>query len=86
MSKELTLAEVRTLATSTTRSGMFGLKNEEQAFVLMNIAQAEGIHPIQAVQKYSIINGMPSLKCHEIQSRFQKSGGKRENITKKVYF
>jgi len=76
MSKELALAEIRTMATSVTKSGMFGLKNPEQTFTLMMIAQAEGIAPIQAMQKYSIINGMPSLKSHEIQARFQKSGGK----------
>lgn len=76
MSKEIAIAEVRTMANSVTKSGMFGLKNPEQAFTLMLIAQAEGIHPIQAIQKYSIINGMPSLKSTEVQARFQKSGGK----------
>ena len=76
MSNIVSINEVRTMATSVTKSGMFGLKNQEQAFTLMLIAQAEGIHPIQAVQKYSVINGMPSLKSTEIQSRFQKAGGK----------
>jgi hypothetical protein len=69
------IAQVQVMAKSVVQSGLFGLKNQDQAFTLMLIAQAEGIHPIQAIQKYSIINGMPSLKSTEIQSRFQKSGG-----------
>jgi len=75
MSNIVPIAEVRTMAKSVATSGMFGLKNENQAFTLMLIAQAEGIAPISAIQKYSVINGMPSLKSHEIQARFQKSGG-----------
>lgn len=76
MGAELQLAEVRTLANSAMQSGMFGIKNQEQAFTLMIIAQAEGVHPIQAMQMYDIIQGRPALKATEVLSRFQKSGGK----------
>ena len=68
--------ELQNMAMSVAKSGMFGLKSIEQATTLMLIAQAEGIHPIQAIQQYSIINGMPSLKSTEVQARFQKAGGK----------
>lgn len=76
MSKELALQEVRTLATSSFKSGLFGIKNQEQAFTLMIIAQSEGVHPIRAMQMYDIIQGRPALKSTEVLTRFQKSGGK----------
>lgn len=80
--------EMNSMAMAVTKSGMFGLKNENQALTLMLIAQAEGIHPIQAVQMYSVINGMPSLKSTEVQARFQRAGGKinwkETGITKAV--
>ena len=69
-------AQLQIMAKAVTESGLFGLKNQNQAFTLMLIAEAEGIPAIKAVQMYSIINGMPSLKSTEVQSRFQKSGGK----------
>lgn len=69
-------AQLQIMAKAVTESGLFGLKNQNQAFTLMLIAEAEGIPAIKAVQIYSIINGMPSLKSTEVQSRFQKSGGK----------
>ena len=84
MSKELTLvsepnmANLTTQAEAVTKSGMFGLKSVNQTLTLMLIAEAENIPAIQAVQMYSVINGMPSLKSTEVQSRFQRSGGKVE--------
>ena len=68
--------QLQVIAKAVTESGMFGFKNQNQAFTLMLIAEAEGIPAIKAVQMYSIINGLPSLKSTEVQSRFQKSGGK----------
>ena len=69
-------AQLQIMAKAVTESGLFGLKNQNQAFTLMLIAEAECIPAIKAVQIYSIINGMPSLKSTEVQARFQKSGGK----------
>lgn len=73
-------AQLQIMAKAVTESGLFGLKNQNQAFTLMLIAEAEGIPAIKAVQIYSIINGMPTLKSTEVQSRFQKSGGKLQWI------
>ena len=80
MSNIVPFAEMQTMALSVTKSGMFGLKSPEQAVTLMLIAQAENIHPIQAVQMYSVINGMPSLKSTEVQARFQRAGGKVQQL------
>lgn len=76
MSNIIPYNEMEKMALAVTKSGMFGLKSENQAVTLMLIAQAEGIHPIQAIQQYSIINGIPSLKSTEVQARFQRAGGK----------
>ena len=76
MSNIVPFNELQSMALSVTKSGMFGLKNENQAITLMMIAQAEGIHPIQAVQMYSIIQGMPALKTTEMIARYMRSGGK----------
>jgi hypothetical protein len=76
MSKEIAIAEIRTMADSATKSGMFPVKSKEQAFTLMLIAQAENIHPMSAFMKYDIIQGKPALKSTEVLSRFQHSGGK----------
>lgn len=75
MSNIVPYNEMEKMALATAKSGLFNLKSENQAITLMMIAQAEGIHPIRAMQMYSIINGLPSLKSTEVQSRFQKSGG-----------
>lgn len=80
MSKEIAIAEIRTMANSATQSGMFPVKNPEQAFTLMLIAQAENIHPMSAFMKYDIIQGKPALKSSEVLSRFQYAGGKVEWI------
>lgn len=69
------IADLQVMAKAVTMSGLFGLKNENQALTLMLIADAENISPVKAMQMYSIINGMPSLKSTEVQSRFQRSGG-----------
>jgi hypothetical protein len=76
MSSIVPYSELQSMALSVTKSGMFGLKNENQAITLMLIAQAENIHPIQAIQMYSVINGMPALKTTEMIARYMRSGGK----------
>lgn len=76
MSNIVPYNELQSMALSVTKSGMFGLKNENQAITLMLIAQAENIHPIQAIQMYSVINGMPALKTTEMIARYMRSGGK----------
>lgn len=68
------------MAKKIAQSGLFGAKNEFQAYSLMLIAESEGLHPIKAVQQYHLINGRPALKSTEVLSRFQLSGGKIKYI------
>jgi hypothetical protein len=80
MSNIIPIDQVRTMATSAYKSGMFPLKNPEQAMTLMLVAQSEQIHPMKAMMSYDVIQGRPALKSSEILARFQDSGGKVEWI------
>lgn len=57
-------------------SGLFGFKTEADAFALMTIAQANGLHPAKAAERYHIIQGRPAMKSEAMLSSFQESGGK----------
>jgi hypothetical protein len=71
-----TLAEIERAAGYIAKSGLFGVKTQEQAAALMLVAQSEGSHYARAAMAYDVINGRPALKSSEILSRFQGSGGK----------
>ena len=43
-------AQLQVMAKAVTESGLFGLKNQNVAFTLMLIAEAEGIPAVKAVQ------------------------------------
>jgi hypothetical protein len=70
------LAEIERAAIYIAKSGLFGVKTQEQAAALMLVAQSEGSHYARAAMAYDVINGRPALKSSEILSRFQGSGGK----------
>ncbi len=73
--------QMQTLAVATAKSGFFaGIQNSDQAIVLMCIAQAEGCHPIQAMQRYHVIKGKPCKQAWAMLSDFTQSGGKVEWI------
>lgn len=63
------------MAVAVAKSGLFGCKTAEQAIGLLLLAQAEGVHPMQAVQDFDIIQGRPSRKATSILARFQAAGG-----------
>jgi len=64
------------MAVSISKSGMFACKTPEGAMSLLLIAQAEGVHPAQAMMDYDLIQGKPALKTAAMLARFQRSGGK----------
>lgn len=81
MSREIALVSVdaiSTMATAVAKSGLFGIKTQEQAMALMLIAQAEGMHPAIAARDYHVIQGRPALKADAMLARFQAAGGKVE--------
>lgn len=71
----LTLHEVWEMAGYVAESQLFPVKSPQQAFTLMMLAQSEGLHPIQALKRYDIIDGKPCLKSAAIQAEFQRLGG-----------
>lgn len=70
------ITDIERMADAVAKSGLFGVKQPEQAMALMLIAQAEGLHPAIAARDYHIIQGRPSLKADAMMARFQQAGGK----------
>jgi hypothetical protein len=69
--------EIRRMAESVAKSGLFpSAKTTEQAFTLMMLCQAEGLHPMQALKRYHVIEGRPSMKADAMLGDFQAKGGK----------
>lgn len=69
------LAQIRDMAGAIAQSGLFGIKTEQQAYALMLIADAEGLHPATVAQDYDVIQGRPARKTHSVLARFQAAGG-----------
>lgn len=59
-------------------SGLFGVKNPQQALALMLVSQAEGRHPALAARDYDIIQGRPSKKAEAMLRDFIAAGGSVE--------
>lgn len=75
MSNLVPFQELESMASYIARSKLFGAKDESQAMALMLVAQAEGCHPMTAVQDFDIVQGRPARKTHSILARFQAAGG-----------
>lgn len=75
MSNIIPLQDIERMAHSVAKSGLFGVKQPDQALALMLIAQAEGLHPAIAARDYHVISGRPALKADAMLARFQTAGG-----------
>ena len=76
MANELTLTDMGNMAKAFAQSGFFGYKNSSEAFTLMCLAQANGLHPAKAAERYHIIQGRPAMKADAMLAAFQEAGGK----------
>lgn len=72
------LTQIREIAGAIAQSGLFGIKTEAQAYALMLIADAEGLHPATVAQDYDVIQNRPARKTHSVLARFQAAGGSIE--------
>lgn len=72
------------MATAIAKSNLFGCKTTEQAFALMLLADAEGLHPAAAARDYHIIEGKPSLKADAMLARYLGAGGKIEWLAREA--
>jgi hypothetical protein len=70
------LGEASKIAEYIAASNLFGCKTKEQAFALMLLADAEGLHPAAAARDYHIVDGKPSLKADAMLARYMGAGGK----------
>ena len=75
MSALVPFSEQRQMAEAVVKSGLFGIKSVDQALALMALCEAEGMHPMRAVQEYHVISGRPALKADAMLARFQARGG-----------
>ena len=61
MNQIVPMQDIERMGTAVAKSGLFGIKTQEQAVALMLIAQAEGLHPAIAARDYHVIQGRPAL-------------------------
>lgn len=73
--QQFTANDMLGMANAFVDSGMFGVRNVAEAYSLMLVAQAEGLHPAKAMQDYHVIQGRPALKADAMLARFQHAGG-----------
>lgn len=75
MNEIIPFNQLEAMASYIVRSKLFGAKDESQAMSLMLLAQAEGCHPMTAIQDFDVVQGRPARKTHSILARFQAAGG-----------
>jgi hypothetical protein len=63
-------------ATAFAESGLFGVKNWQQALALGAIAEADGLPFATACRDFHVVQGRPVMKSSAMLARFQKAGGK----------
>jgi hypothetical protein len=69
------LAYIEAVAQWASASQLFGI-TRAQAVSLMLIAQARGIPAIEALLRFHVIDGKPSMSAAAIQAEFQRRGGR----------
>ncbi len=74
----MTVKDMKEVAADIAKSRLFAMEQPEQIFALMMICQSEGLHPIQALKRYHIIEGRPSMRADAMQAEFQRQGGTLE--------
>ena len=82
MANELTVQDITNMSVAFAKSGLFGYKSSAEAFSLMMVAQANGIHPAKAVERYHIIQGRPAMKSEAMLAAFQEAGGSIRWLTR----
>ena len=68
-------AELERMAHTVVTSRLFGVATIEQAIVLMMVAEAEGMHPVDAFRQFYVVNGRPVRSAESMLAKFQQRGG-----------
>ena len=72
------MADLDRMATWVVESRLFAVPTKQAAATLMLLCQAEGLHPINALRRYHIIEGRPSMRADAMLAEFQRQGGRVE--------
>lgn len=70
--------QIQRMAVAFAKSGLFGVKDPDQAFALMLYAQATGRHPALIMRDYDVIQNRLAKKAETMLRDFQASGGRVE--------
>ncbi len=71
-----TFEQIGRMATAFAKSGLFGVKDPDQALALMLYAQATGKHPALIMRDYDVIQNRLAKKAETMLRDFQSSGGR----------
>jgi hypothetical protein len=70
------LPDLQIMAQSVAQSRLFpGIESEQAALCLMLLCESEGLHPMQALRRFHVIEGKPSMRADAMQAEFQRRGG-----------
>jgi hypothetical protein len=72
----VSFTDIERMGDRIAKSGLFGMKTQDQAVALLLLSHAEGKHPAIAARDYDIIQGRPAKKAEAMQRDFLLSGGK----------
>ncbi len=79
--KMMSFHEIQELAETVAKSRLFpGIESPQAACALMMVCQAEGLHPMQAMRRFHIIEGRISMRADAMQAEFQARGGHVKEI------
>jgi hypothetical protein len=68
--------QIQRMASAFAKSGLFGVKDQDQALSLMLYAQGTGRHPAVIARDYHIINNKIAKTAEAVLRDFQASGGR----------
>jgi hypothetical protein len=70
------LDDLMQMAKVVASSGLIqGLQTPSAVFTLMLICESEGLHPAQALKRYHVIEGRPTMRADAMQADFMRLGG-----------
>jgi len=72
-----TLDSIKQMADTVVKGRLFpGIQTPEAAVTLMLLCQAEGLHPMQALRRYDLIQNRPAMKTDAMLAEFMRRGGR----------
>lgn len=76
MRAEWTIEALERIAERFARSGFFDVRDKDQAFAIVMMAHALGMHPAQAFGVFHVVKGRPTMSAQAMLALFLSRGGK----------